>query len=113
MTGLARPNSAEVWIDPFHYQRKLTEAVRIVKTAGCALSAAVSQASCAPRQDEWGLTPGSAPCQTTRDGQPCSEADGDWTEEDVSRPYPAQPQGRIPSRSGRRCRPGDCDGPRR
>lgn len=30
MTGLARPNSAEVWIDPFDYQRELAEATRIL-----------------------------------------------------------------------------------
>jgi His-Xaa-Ser system radical SAM maturase HxsC len=34
MTGLARPNSAEVWIDPVDYQPELAEAVRILATAG-------------------------------------------------------------------------------
>jgi His-Xaa-Ser system radical SAM maturase HxsC len=34
MTGLARPNSAEVWIDPADYQPELAEAVRILTTAG-------------------------------------------------------------------------------
>jgi His-Xaa-Ser system radical SAM maturase HxsC len=34
MTGLARPNSAEVWIDPADYQPQLAEAVRILATAG-------------------------------------------------------------------------------
>ena len=33
MTGLARPNSAEVWIDPFDYQRELAEAIRILTDA--------------------------------------------------------------------------------
>lgn len=33
MTGLARPNSAEVWIDPVEYQAELAEAVRILTTA--------------------------------------------------------------------------------
>jgi His-Xaa-Ser system radical SAM maturase HxsC len=36
MTGLARPNSAEVWIDPADYQRELAEAVFILTTAGIA-----------------------------------------------------------------------------
>ncbi|HEY6497333.1 MAG TPA: hypothetical protein VIZ43_28990, partial [Trebonia sp.] len=31
---LARPNSAEVWIDPADYQPELTEAVGILATAG-------------------------------------------------------------------------------
>lgn len=34
MTGLARPNSAEVWIDPADYQRELLEATQILATAG-------------------------------------------------------------------------------
>jgi His-Xaa-Ser system radical SAM maturase HxsC len=34
MTGLARPNSAEVWADPADYQSELAEAVRILTTAG-------------------------------------------------------------------------------
>ena len=34
MTGLARPNSAQVWADPVDYQRELTEAVAILTTAG-------------------------------------------------------------------------------
>jgi len=34
MTGLARPNSAQVWADPADYQSELTEAVRILTTAG-------------------------------------------------------------------------------
>lgn len=34
MTGLARPNSAEVWIDPADYQPQLADAVRILVTAG-------------------------------------------------------------------------------
>ena len=34
MTGLARPNSAEVWIDPADYQRELVEATQILATAG-------------------------------------------------------------------------------
>lgn len=34
MTGLARPNSAEVWIDPVDYQAELADAVRILATAG-------------------------------------------------------------------------------
>jgi His-Xaa-Ser system radical SAM maturase HxsC len=33
MTGLARPNSAQVWADPADYQRELTEAVGILTTA--------------------------------------------------------------------------------
>jgi His-Xaa-Ser system radical SAM maturase HxsC len=33
MTGLARPNFAEVWIDPFDYQRELVEATRILTDA--------------------------------------------------------------------------------
>ena len=33
MTGLARPNSAEVWIDPFDYQRELLEATHILTDA--------------------------------------------------------------------------------
>jgi His-Xaa-Ser system radical SAM maturase HxsC len=33
MTGLARPNSAEVWIDPFDYQRELLQATRILADA--------------------------------------------------------------------------------
>jgi len=36
MTGLARPNSAEVWIDPANYQRELLEATQILVTAGVA-----------------------------------------------------------------------------
>jgi hypothetical protein len=36
MTGLARPNSAEVWIDPADYQRELAEAVFTLTTAGIA-----------------------------------------------------------------------------
>ncbi|MGH3283043.1 MAG: His-Xaa-Ser system radical SAM maturase HxsC, partial [Trebonia sp.] len=34
MTGLARPNAADVWIDPADYQAELAEAVRILTTAG-------------------------------------------------------------------------------
>ena len=34
MTGLARPNSAQVWADPADYQRELIEAVGILTTAG-------------------------------------------------------------------------------
>jgi His-Xaa-Ser system radical SAM maturase HxsC len=34
MTGLARPNFAEVWIDPVEYQPELAAAVRILATAG-------------------------------------------------------------------------------
>jgi His-Xaa-Ser system radical SAM maturase HxsC len=34
MTGLARPNSAEVWIDPADYQAELAEAVFILTAAG-------------------------------------------------------------------------------
>jgi His-Xaa-Ser system radical SAM maturase HxsC len=34
MTGLARPNSAEVWIDPADYQSELAEAVSILTAAG-------------------------------------------------------------------------------
>jgi His-Xaa-Ser system radical SAM maturase HxsC len=34
MTGLARPNAADVWIDPADYQSELAEAVRILATAG-------------------------------------------------------------------------------
>lgn len=34
MIGLARPNSAEVWIDPADYQRELLEATQILATAG-------------------------------------------------------------------------------
>jgi His-Xaa-Ser system radical SAM maturase HxsC len=34
MTGLARPNSAEVWAEPADYQSELAEAVRILATAG-------------------------------------------------------------------------------
>jgi His-Xaa-Ser system radical SAM maturase HxsC len=34
MTGLARPNSAQVWADPADYQSELVEAVRILTTAG-------------------------------------------------------------------------------
>ena len=34
MTGLARPNSAQVWADPADYQSELAEAVRILTTAG-------------------------------------------------------------------------------
>jgi His-Xaa-Ser system radical SAM maturase HxsC len=34
MTGLARPNSAEVWADPADYQSELAEAVRILTSAG-------------------------------------------------------------------------------
>ncbi len=34
MTGLARPNSAEVWIDPADYQRELLDATQILATAG-------------------------------------------------------------------------------
>ena len=34
MTGLARPNSAQVWTDPADYQRELAEAVEILVTAG-------------------------------------------------------------------------------
>ena len=34
MTGLARPNSAQVWADPGDYQGELVEAVRILTTAG-------------------------------------------------------------------------------
>jgi His-Xaa-Ser system radical SAM maturase HxsC len=34
MTGLARPNSPLVWIDPADYQRELAEAVDILATAG-------------------------------------------------------------------------------
>jgi His-Xaa-Ser system radical SAM maturase HxsC len=34
MTGLARPNAAEVWIDPADYQPELADAVRILVTAG-------------------------------------------------------------------------------
>ena len=33
MTGLARPNSAEVWIDPFDYQPELTRATRVLTDA--------------------------------------------------------------------------------
>ena len=33
MTGLARPNSAEVWIDPVDYQRELLEATHILADA--------------------------------------------------------------------------------
>jgi len=33
MTGLARPNSAQVWADPADYQRELMEAVGILTTA--------------------------------------------------------------------------------
>jgi His-Xaa-Ser system radical SAM maturase HxsC len=33
MTGLARPNSAQVWADPADYQRELNEAVGILTTA--------------------------------------------------------------------------------
>ncbi|HEY1623853.1 MAG TPA: His-Xaa-Ser system radical SAM maturase HxsC [Streptosporangiaceae bacterium] len=36
MTGLARPNSAQVWADPADYQGELVEAVRILTTAGIA-----------------------------------------------------------------------------
>lgn len=36
MTGLARPNSALVWIDPVDYQRELAEAVAILLTSGVA-----------------------------------------------------------------------------
>jgi His-Xaa-Ser system radical SAM maturase HxsC len=36
MTGLARPNSTEVWIDPADYQPELAEAVLILATAGIA-----------------------------------------------------------------------------
>lgn len=34
MTGLARPNAADVWIDPADYQPELSQAVRILTTAG-------------------------------------------------------------------------------
>ena len=34
MTGLARPNSAQVWADPADYQGELVEAVRILTSAG-------------------------------------------------------------------------------
>lgn len=34
MTGLARPNSAEVWIDPVDYQSELTEATLCLADAG-------------------------------------------------------------------------------
>jgi His-Xaa-Ser system radical SAM maturase HxsC len=34
MTGLARPNAADVWIDPVDYQPQLADAVRILATAG-------------------------------------------------------------------------------
>jgi His-Xaa-Ser system radical SAM maturase HxsC len=34
MTGLARPNSAEVWIDPADYQRELFDATQILASAG-------------------------------------------------------------------------------
>jgi His-Xaa-Ser system radical SAM maturase HxsC len=34
MTGLARPNSAQVWADPADYQRELAESVGILTTAG-------------------------------------------------------------------------------
>jgi hypothetical protein len=34
MTGLARPNAADVWIDPADYQRELADAVAILATAG-------------------------------------------------------------------------------
>ncbi len=33
MTGLARPNSADVWIDPADYQRQLGEATRVLAAA--------------------------------------------------------------------------------
>jgi His-Xaa-Ser system radical SAM maturase HxsC len=36
MTGLARPNSALVWVDPVDYQPELTEAVDILAAAGIA-----------------------------------------------------------------------------
>jgi His-Xaa-Ser system radical SAM maturase HxsC len=36
MTGLARPNSALVWVDPVEYQHELAEAVDILATAGVA-----------------------------------------------------------------------------
>ena len=36
MTGLARPNAHEVWIDPAHYQPQLNEAVRTLTAAGIA-----------------------------------------------------------------------------
>ncbi len=36
MTGLARPNSPLVWVDPADYQRELAEAVGILLTAGIA-----------------------------------------------------------------------------
>jgi His-Xaa-Ser system radical SAM maturase HxsC len=36
MTGLARPNSAQVWADPADYQGELAEAVRILSAAGVA-----------------------------------------------------------------------------
>lgn len=36
MTGLARPNSALVWVDPVDYQHELAEAVDILATAGVA-----------------------------------------------------------------------------
>jgi His-Xaa-Ser system radical SAM maturase HxsC len=34
MTGLARPNSAQVWADPADYQRELLDAVGILTSAG-------------------------------------------------------------------------------
>jgi His-Xaa-Ser system radical SAM maturase HxsC len=34
MTGLARPNAAEVWIDPADYQHDLVEAARVLTGAG-------------------------------------------------------------------------------
>jgi hypothetical protein len=34
MTGLARPNAAEVWIDPVDYQPELVEAARRLMGAG-------------------------------------------------------------------------------
>jgi His-Xaa-Ser system radical SAM maturase HxsC len=34
MTGLARPNSSEVWIDPVDYQSELTEATQCLADAG-------------------------------------------------------------------------------
>jgi hypothetical protein len=34
MTGLARPNAAEVWIDPADYQPELVEATRRLTGAG-------------------------------------------------------------------------------
>jgi His-Xaa-Ser system radical SAM maturase HxsC len=36
MTGLARPNAAQVWADPVDYQRELGETVEILTTAGIA-----------------------------------------------------------------------------